>query len=938
MLAELDYLKPYWDIYPEDRGVHPTAPGRRSAGVRRRHVQRAEHQPDERGDRRSGTRSTGSATSGMCSAGRRRPRGSSTHSVTTHSSRGSWPTPESPRARGPAGRSTSGDRTGCADRDACPSPRWRPASQPDAVPHGVRLDRSERSRPADELHGGPLLGRLVDGCRAHARGGRGRGAPRCSRSWRPLAATKNVLLPVGTDYTPPNKWLTAIHRDWNQRYVWPRFTSAIPREFFDAVRAGADDAGRPFSPQTRDMNPIYTGKDVSFIDTKQAQRIAENTLLAAEKFATIAGLLGARFPTEAIDKAWRQLLFGAHHDGITGSESDQVYLDLIGGWREAAELGEDGAGWRARLPRQPRSTPQETARRSPSSTRCPGRGRTSPASRSSCPTTARPGIELRDGDGVRVPFVLETADRDDDGTPTRATIAFVARDVPALGYRTFRAVPSATSLDEVGLARRSTAHHRERRLRGVESIPPAAAPSPASSTGARARSWSDRARSANELRAYREYPNHPLFAEGPWHLTPDGRFASATRLRGRGHRRGIADRSADPAGRSRSKSRAAIRRSGCGTGVDRVELTTSLHDYRGHDLLFRVRFAAAVEGGAPVSEVGNAVVGRPFGRPNVDVAEVPFTLDHPAYNWFALGATARVALGRRGGADPGPCLAGDRHRGGHRHRRPAPGRVVRDLVVALVRRGRHVDALATRRPSVRRACTSTPTSPTSGSRLADPRRTSSSTPSSMRPSRRIAPSSSGSWRTRAGLAYGSPPTAEARDRSEPIPDLRGPRALPVLIVAGADPSAPSARSMRSSPISTPASSPSISRPQLDGATGQVEDYTVAIMNRGLPSFNVEPDGSLYLSRDAVVQRLALGRLDRPAAAGEPDGANFQFQHWSHTFEYALAAAAGDWRDAGIVQAGHDFNNPLVARASPRRMRAACRRRPASSRSSRRQSS
>ena len=94
------------------------------------------------------------------------------------------------------------------------------------------------------------------------------------------------------------------------------------------------------------MNPIYTGKDVSFIDTKQAQRVAENTLLAAEKFGTIATLFGARFPAEAVDKAWRQLLFGAHHDGITGSESDQVYLDLLGGWREAVELGRgvlDGA-------------------------------------------------------------------------------------------------------------------------------------------------------------------------------------------------------------------------------------------------------------------------------------------------------------------------------------------------------------------------------------------------------------------------------------------------------------------------------------------------------------------------------------------------------------------------------------------------------------------
>ncbi|EUA78513.1 ALPHA-MANNOSIDASE domain protein [Mycobacterium xenopi 4042] len=42
------------------------------------------------------------------------------------------------------------------------------------------------------------------------------------------------------------------------------------------------------------MNPIYTGKDVSFIDTKQANRAAETTVLDAEKFAVFAGLLAAR--------------------------------------------------------------------------------------------------------------------------------------------------------------------------------------------------------------------------------------------------------------------------------------------------------------------------------------------------------------------------------------------------------------------------------------------------------------------------------------------------------------------------------------------------------------------------------------------------------------------------------------------------------------------
>ena len=86
---------------------------------------------------------------------------------------------------------------------------------------------------------------------------------------------------------------------------------------------------------TRDMNPIYTGKDVSFIDTKQANRAAEAAVLDAERFATFAHLLtGARYPEPAFAKAWVQLAYGAHHDAITGSESDQVYLDLLTGWRD----------------------------------------------------------------------------------------------------------------------------------------------------------------------------------------------------------------------------------------------------------------------------------------------------------------------------------------------------------------------------------------------------------------------------------------------------------------------------------------------------------------------------------------------------------------------------------------------------------------------------
>ena len=89
------------------------------------------------------------------------------------------------------------------------------------------------------------------------------------------------------------------------------------------------------------MNPIYTGKDVSYIDTKQAQRAAEDAVLDAEQFAVFAG--AARPARRTRRPRWTrpgvQLAYGAHHDAITGSESDQVYLDLLTGWRDAWELG-----------------------------------------------------------------------------------------------------------------------------------------------------------------------------------------------------------------------------------------------------------------------------------------------------------------------------------------------------------------------------------------------------------------------------------------------------------------------------------------------------------------------------------------------------------------------------------------------------------------------
>src|SRR5262249_60386495 len=66
----------------------------------------------------------------------------------------------------------------------------------------------------------------------------------------PVAATRNVLLPVGADHVIPPRWATAVHRDFAARYVWPRCVTGLPREFFAAVRAEAAERGISLPPQT----------------------------------------------------------------------------------------------------------------------------------------------------------------------------------------------------------------------------------------------------------------------------------------------------------------------------------------------------------------------------------------------------------------------------------------------------------------------------------------------------------------------------------------------------------------------------------------------------------------------------------------------------------------------------------------------------------------
>ena len=480
-----------------------------------------------------------------------------------------------------------------------------------------------------------------------------------------VALTRNVLLPVGTDYTPPNKWVTEIHRDWNNRYTWPRFVCGLPSEFFASVRAEMAERGIEASPQTRDMNPIYTGKDVSYIDTKQANRDAENAVLDGERFAVFAGLLGgATYPQSALEKAWIQLVYGAHHDAITGSESDQVYIDLLTGWRDAWELGcaardnalalissaVDGSVvvWNTLAHKR---TDVVTARLDES---------------------LGQGVSVTDADGNEVPAIVEHGGR---------SVTWLASDIPSLGWRAYHLSAGDEASGWKALGGNQISNERYRLC-----VDPARGGAVSSLVDGGRELLADE-KVGNELAVYDEYPAHPDAGEGPWHLLPKGPVLASSSAPAESvqcYRSALGERIV-----VRGRVGSVLRYTQTLTlwrGVPRVDCSTTIDEFTGEDKLLRLRWPCPVPGAMPVSEVGDAVVGRGFALLHEPGSRSPSTPRSTPTHWTirptagsgcprrcGCGSTSRTrgaqVVKRTGGAQQRRCARGVGRRGDSRRAR-----------------------------------------------------------------------------------------------------------------------------------------------------------------------------------------------------------------------------------------------------------------------------
>jgi len=246
-----------------------------------------------------------------------------------------------------------------------------------------------------------------------------------------LAAEYGLL--SSADFAYPETWLKGQCGLLKEND--PPIIISGPAAYFRRIQEQVADGGAELPVVSRDLSLYHAGTALSRVNLKIANRLSENAIAGAEKFSVAAALMGAKYPGAALDKAWRQLLFNQHHDGITGTCCDRSYFDMMAGYREALELATDAytgaAGFIASrietsgLPEG--SVPLAVFNQS-------GWERTDVVS---TPMLELPWGDFRllEADGQEIPFeIIRTRN---DGDRLLYSLRFIAESVPSVGYKTF---------------------------------------------------------------------------------------------------------------------------------------------------------------------------------------------------------------------------------------------------------------------------------------------------------------------------------------------------------------------------------------------------------------------------------------------------------------------------------------------------------------------
>jgi alpha-mannosidase len=257
-----------------------------------------------------------------------------------------------------------------------------------------------------------------------------------------FATTHNVLMPCGSGGVPPQEDTPEKVNEWNSEHNDSRMVISVPSDFFRSlekdVKELSEYQGELYSPDLENVFPDVTS---SRIELKLAFKDCENSLITAEKMATLAWIYGKTYPVNMLSQMWKGMLFLVSHDVISCCGIDEIYDEA---WEYISDIKE-------RANRLIEDSAHHLAKSK-------GRGNSI--------TVFNPNnwevtdwvelrVELASGwdrkvgialNGGEIPCEVLEFQKDENTGRYEATLGFVAT-VPPLGYRTYKLIKSNKKFD-----------------------------------------------------------------------------------------------------------------------------------------------------------------------------------------------------------------------------------------------------------------------------------------------------------------------------------------------------------------------------------------------------------------------------------------------------------------------------------------------------------
>jgi alpha-mannosidase len=245
---------------------------------------------------------------------------------------------------------------------------------------------------------------------------------------------------AGGDVTEPEEYQAGMVEQFNRQPNAPfELRLAVPADF-EALVAKRTDR----QVIGGELNPIFQGTYSSRIELKQRTRELETLLTTAEKLGVLQHWLAKPTNDEILWRAWEPMLFNQTHDLMSGVMTEHVYEDVVRGYDFSKRIAHDEVQDRLRSVSAAIDSQGEGVPVAVFNTL--GWLRTDIA-------VANVGfsdnkvmdVKVIGPDGAAAPVQVIDNDRNPEAGLLRARIAFVARDVPAMGYSVYRVLPMITA-------------------------------------------------------------------------------------------------------------------------------------------------------------------------------------------------------------------------------------------------------------------------------------------------------------------------------------------------------------------------------------------------------------------------------------------------------------------------------------------------------------